>query len=349
MYCVPELRMSNVQAKLASVFLLSVAANVGPTAGLSGTARAADGCIAEPGTETPQGKHWYFRIERGTGRHCWYLRGEDEGSARTPVAEGVVAAKPPSRTTGNAPATRSLADARAEYAPRALAGDNGNAAPAQSVFPDARLPAATTGIGPGAGTTAPVESLLASRWPQTSGTPSTANAVPTASLMVADAQSREAEATTPAPAEAAQPNSPPAREVGSLQKLLLVVFGALALAGLTGSLVYRLAGARSRRRRHEQRWPQRQPASRSLEDEARGAPWVAPELSPTVLHEDVADMDVVDHSDVARHDAARGRVEFGRNDDSFEKIEDFLARLTRQLQDELQTTHAAELENPRPQ
>jgi hypothetical protein len=167
--------------------------------------------------------------------------------------------------------------------------------------------------------------------------------------MVADAQLTEAEATTPAPAEPVQSNSPPAREVGSLQKLLFVVFGALALAGLTGSLVYRLAGARSRRRRQEQRWPQQQPASRSLEDEARGAPWVAPELSPTVLHEDVADMDVTDHADVARDDAARGRVEFGRNDDSFEKIEDFLARLTRQLQDELQTTHSAELENPRPQ
>jgi hypothetical protein len=167
--------------------------------------------------------------------------------------------------------------------------------------------------------------------------------------MVADAQSTEAEATMPAPAEPVQSNSPPAREVGSLQKLLFVVFGALALAGLTGSLVYRLAGARSRRRRQEQRWPQQQPASRSLEDEARGAPWVAPELSPTVLHEDMADMDVTDHADVVRDDAARGRVEFGRNDDSFEKIEDFLARLTRQLQDELQTTHSAELENPRPQ
>lgn len=341
--------MSNVQAKLASVFLLSVAANVGLTAGLSSTARAADSCIAEPGTETPQGKHWYFRIERGSGRHCWYLRGEDEGSARTPVAEGIAAAKPPSRTTGNAPATRSIADARAEYAPRTRAEDNGNAAPAQSVFPDPRLPAATTGIGPGAGTTAPAESPLASRWPQASGAPSTANATPTASLMVADAQSTEAEATTPAPAEPVQSNSPPAREVGSLQKLLFVVFGALALAGLTGSLVYRLAGARSRRRRQEQRWPQQQPTSRSLEDEARGAPWVAPELSPTVLHEDVADMDVTDHADVLRDDAARGRVEFGRNDDSFEKIEDFLARLTRQLQDELQTTHSAELENPRPQ
>ena len=158
--------------------------------------------------------------------------------------------------------------------------------------------------------------------------------------MVADAQPTEA-ATTPAPAEPLQASPPPTREVGSLQKLALVAFGALALAGITGSLVYRLAGAGWRRRR-EERWPQRQPASLSLADEARGAPWIAPELSPTVPHEDVA------YQDVAHEDAAAEKIEFGKNDDSFEKIEDFLARLTRQLQDELQTSRPQELENPRP-
>jgi hypothetical protein len=168
------------------------------------------------------------------------------------------------------------------------------------------------------------------------------NAAPRASLMVADAQADEAASATPPLAEAPQASPPPAREVGSLQKLALVVFGALALAGLSGSLVYRLAGARSRRRRQE-RWPQRQPIAPSLADEARGAPWIAPELSPTVPHEDIA------HEDVTHEEAAVDRIEFGKNDDSFEKIEDFLARLTKQLQDELQTTHATELENPHAQ
>ena len=104
--------MSNVKARLASAFLLSVAASVGLIAG-NGAARAADGCITEPKADTPQGKHWYYRIERGTGRHCWYLRGEDEASARTPAAEPVASAQPAPATSGNAPA-RSLADARAE-------------------------------------------------------------------------------------------------------------------------------------------------------------------------------------------------------------------------------------------
>ena len=157
--------------------------------------------------------------------------------------------------------------------------------------------------------------------------------------MLADAQPTEAAAATPAPAEAPQASAPATREVGSLKKLALVALGALALAGISGSLVYRLAGARWRRRR-ETHWPQRQSAS--LEDEARCAPWVAPELSPTVPHEDVA------HREAAHDDVAANRIEFGKSDDSFEKIEDFLARLTQQLQDELQTTRSTELESPRP-
>jgi hypothetical protein len=326
--------MSNIEARLASALLLSVAASAGLIVGNS-AARAADSCITEPKTETPQSKHWYFRIERGTGRHCWYLRGEDEASARTPSAEPVAAAKPALATSGNAPA-RSLSDARAEFAPKARADDSGNAPPAPSVWPDPQAPIpaatapATTGIGPGAGVpAAPAGSPLTSRWPQ-------------ASLTVADAQADQAAAAPPVAAEPAQASPPPTREVGSLQKLALVAFGALALAGISGSLVYRLAGARWRRRR-ETRWPERQPVSLSLADEARGAPWVEPELSPTAPHEDAA------HEDVAHEDAAADRIEFGKSDDSFEKIEDFLARLTKQLQDELQTPRSTELENPRPQ
>ncbi len=344
--------MSNLQARLAPAFLLSVAASLTLMAGPGSAARAADNCVTEPKAELPQGKHWYYRIERGSGRHCWYLRGEDEASARTPAAEPVAAAKPaPQTTTGNAP-PRSLADAHAEFAPKAPNEATSSAAPPQPVWPNPPVPtaaapapaAATTGIGPGAtAPTASADSQLTSRWPQASGAPSTANATPQASLMVADAQADQAAATTPAPAETVQANPPPAREVGSLQKLALVVISALALAGLSGSLVYRLAGARSRRRR-EDRWPQRQSVSRSLADEARGAPWIAPELNPTVPHADTeSHLDVADAADIAAD-----KIEFGKSDDSFEKIEDFLARLTRQLQDELQTSRPQELENPRP-
>ena len=44
-----------------------------------------------------------------------------------------------------------------------------------------------------------------------------------------------------------------------------------------------------------------------------------------------------------------GETSVQKNEDSFEKIEDFLARLTRQLQDELKNSRETELENTRPQ
>ena len=38
---------------------------------------AADDCLAEPNGPTPQGQHWYYRIDHANnGRQCWYLRAE---------------------------------------------------------------------------------------------------------------------------------------------------------------------------------------------------------------------------------------------------------------------------------
>jgi hypothetical protein len=47
-------------------------------------ARAADDCLTGPNKATPQGGHWYYHIERGTGRKCWYL---GEETAKTSAAK----------------------------------------------------------------------------------------------------------------------------------------------------------------------------------------------------------------------------------------------------------------------
>src|SRR5262249_45731454 len=80
--CVTEMRMSHVTAKVASTLLIGVAAAAVSTAFPSRSANAADSCLTEPKGDTA-GKHWYYHIERGTGRHCWYQRGQDDASART--------------------------------------------------------------------------------------------------------------------------------------------------------------------------------------------------------------------------------------------------------------------------
>jgi hypothetical protein len=44
--------------------------------------RAADDCLAKPNAPSPQGSHWYYRVDRATHRECWYL-GAEGGKART--------------------------------------------------------------------------------------------------------------------------------------------------------------------------------------------------------------------------------------------------------------------------
>lgn len=48
-----------------------------PTAAQPAAAQAAaDDCLAKPNGSAPQGKHWYYHVERSSGRHCWYLHAE---------------------------------------------------------------------------------------------------------------------------------------------------------------------------------------------------------------------------------------------------------------------------------
>src|SRR5215467_673000 len=40
------------------------------------TSRAADECLRGPNGTAPAGSHWYYRVDRSTGRHCWYIGAE---------------------------------------------------------------------------------------------------------------------------------------------------------------------------------------------------------------------------------------------------------------------------------
>src|SRR5579871_5689373 len=116
--------MSSVPAKFASVLFLGVAAGAVWTMLPQRAVLAADNCVTVPTDQTPQGQHWYYHIERGTGRHCWYLRGGEDKSARTETeTESATPAAleqpaPAPRRAETAP-SRSLADAHAEIPPRA--------------------------------------------------------------------------------------------------------------------------------------------------------------------------------------------------------------------------------------
>jgi hypothetical protein len=157
--------------------------------------------------------------------------------------------------------------------------------------------------------------------------------------MVADATDPDASNTQGSnqdpTAQAAPPPSlaaaPVERNTGSLQKLLLVAGGALALAGLTGSAVYRLG-----RRRKRNDWLRERSNWQSIEN-PQAPPWV----EPVFAHPDPAVPDLDEARNRAAHADASHAFEADESGDRVEKIEEFLARLTQQLHAELEGTRPA--------
>jgi len=90
-------------------------------------------------------------------------------------------------------------------------------------------------------------SLIGTRWPDPSRASSTLSPQPATSDAVADAQPDQQPAS---PAQAAPPaalvaaDASPAKPAASLQTLLMVVAGALAVAGLIASAIFRFGRAR---------------------------------------------------------------------------------------------------------
>src|ERR1700754_4901121 len=114
------MQMSYRAAKFASAILASFLASAALPAISYSAAPAADDCLSGPKDQTPQGGHWFYRIEHGTKRHCWYLKDASDktsqaapATSQAPPASSAPVANPapPSRETT---AQRSLADAHAE-------------------------------------------------------------------------------------------------------------------------------------------------------------------------------------------------------------------------------------------
>jgi hypothetical protein len=67
----------------------------------SSASSAADDCLATPNGPTPQGQHWYYRIDHANdGRQCWYLRAETDRVQKTNSSNAMAQAIPaPTRPT----------------------------------------------------------------------------------------------------------------------------------------------------------------------------------------------------------------------------------------------------------
>jgi hypothetical protein len=95
--------MTKQMAFLASAILVSLL-SMELLSARSGQVRAAEECLTRPGTTAPQGSHWYYRVDRTTRAHCWYL-----GPLGTKVASesaAAPAAKHPTESVLRLPTAR---------------------------------------------------------------------------------------------------------------------------------------------------------------------------------------------------------------------------------------------------
>lgn len=261
--------MGNRTAKFVSALVGGIIAGV-PLAAVSQNAPApssaastASDCLAAPKGAAPQGQHWYYRLERTTKRQCWYLRAAGDKDS----VKAAQTAQAPSETPAAespAPQQHAVQDARAEYpTPQRSAAPRTPNAPAQA--------AAATPVQQAAEQTADgnAQQPAAAPWPDVS----TASAPPAPTVVAAPTQPGAKPSKSPSPVTLAAADSTTDKPTGSLQTLLLVIGGALALAGILGSVIYRFAGARVRlqsadRQRHWGDW--------EMQDEAGSrAPWLA--------------------------------------------------------------------------
>ena len=216
-------------AKFASAVFAGVLASTLLTTASHGETPAPDDCLSAPKGDAPAGSHWYYRIDHGTKRHCWYLRAQGERVSQGTPQNILPSPKPPPPQTDTV-VQRSPADAHAELP----AQTNGNDASNTDLTPaaadwNAAPRANATGANAGS-------ALVASRWPQPSAASPTANptanpqqpatasptstvpSIPVASLAPAD--------TTIIPA--AEDSSP--RTERGLMPLLVAIMGAFTLA-----------------------------------------------------------------------------------------------------------------------
>ena len=260
--------MGNRTAKFISALIGSIIAGV-PLAAVSqnapaapGTANAASDCLASPKGIAPQGQHWFYRLDRASKRQCWYLRA---GGAK--ATQSAQAAEAPNADSATPP---SVQNARAEYIAPQTAPSVAAPAPAAASAPVVQQPPSTTTDDNAQ------QPAVTARWPDASTT-AAAPAAPVAAV------AKPAKPAAPVALAAAE--IPADNPAGSLQMLLLVIGGALALAGMLASVIYRFAGGRVRLQASNQRrvhWDDWDPGDL---DDSR-APWLnatpadAPRLHP---------------------------------------------------------------------
>jgi hypothetical protein len=231
--------MLNRTAKLAPAIIAGVFVGVTLTPMFNHAARAANDCLSGPNDQTPPGGHWYYRIDHATKRHCWYLGDKQEKISR--AAPKILTLSSTTVSPRQETASRSIADARAEFTvPQTQFETPRSNDPSLSVKPVDR---ANVEISQPTNLTAAntERSIVASRWPEPS--------LAVASVDPAPNEADFVEAGGPAPIDTFSPrataDASPATPAYSRQLELSALLGAFMLAGILGSVAFKLGSSGS--------------------------------------------------------------------------------------------------------
>jgi hypothetical protein len=242
--------MSNRAGKRLSTFWVAVFTGGMLAVAVQGRAHADDTCLAKPGATTPRGDHWYYRVEPGTKRHCWYLgkeRGKTVQETAGKTAPSVPAPDKPAVTSSSSsppPLRPSITNAHAEFDGATSVNDPADANPLPSTTDSSDEAAQNASISQPTATTQwpdpappaapvvnaaqpPVQAAVTSD-PQAPDDPP----VPAATFEPATQALGERSEPSPAPAVV---NAPEAELQSQSSSMLLGgLAGALAFAGLLG-------------------------------------------------------------------------------------------------------------------
>jgi hypothetical protein len=230
--------MSIRAAKRLSAVFASVLAGTSVVISSATFSVAEEECLSAPRLGTPDGGHWYYRVDRATKRHCWYRREGTEAVSQLRTPSLAKRRVPPSEGV-----QRSLADARAELpAQTSIERPNGGSSPFPAIQPESQQASAgsqqTTAVAAGRAEQ-PSGSVIAFRWPDPSDLASRYPPQPNAERSTTNLQAGSAVSATPAQTAATEP-------WGMLQELrrskplqMSVVAGAMLLAGIAATAFLR--------------------------------------------------------------------------------------------------------------
>jgi hypothetical protein len=214
-------------------------------------ASPAAGCLAGPNGQAASGNHWYYRVDRASGRHCWYQR-PGSGVSRSAQADAAPSRAVVPRAAPPPPARTAAADDGADTATETRDQRTVEAAPAAPAAPV--RPFGWTAAPP-----APVSRELMQAAPSQSPAPAPQPELPAQPALPPQSATADAAASAappPAPVSRAplraasieRPAAPVEVETGTHMPVLLGAALALLIVVL-GSIVTRIATGRIRSRR----------------------------------------------------------------------------------------------------